>query len=238
MTCIVEGDLMKKLISISVLSFVLVSCNNSIEEEVSPGTTSLDGSPEVVSTNDDSRTVIEGSQNHSNDSSELSTLAYTFSTNIDFFNVSSTDQQKFENALELIKEVVATEEFRDAVLNHTYQGSKTFVDNNGLTNSQIYQVILDGAETLQPRKNNQMDMEVELYYELSSTVGYTYTSSKRIWVNKKYFYTNTVGGVAANLMHEWLHKLGFTHDRIYSVSRDYSVPYAVGRIISSIGSRL
>ena len=49
--------------------------------------------------------------------------------------------------------------------------------------------------------------------------------------------TNTVTSVASNLFHEWLHKVGFGHAVNYSVSRDYSVPYAVGRIIGSIGKQ-
>ncbi len=132
---------------------------------------------------------------------------------------------------------MATEEFRTAVLNHTYNGSKTFVDNGGFSNAQIYQKILDGAESLQPTKNNTMNMEVELYYAATSTVGYTYANSKRIWVNTKYFNSNPVTSVSSNLFHEWLHKLGFKHAVSYSTSRDYSVPYAIGRIIGSLGKQ-
>lgn len=171
-------------------------------------------------------------------SNGLPTEAFTFDTDIDFINTTSTQQEKFDNAIEMIKAVVATEEFRDRVLNHTYNGKKTFVDNGGFTNAQIYQKILDGAEKLQPAKNNTMNMEVELYYAATSTVGYTYANSKRIWVNTKYFNTNAVSGVASNLFHEWLHKLGFTHASSYSTSRDYSVPYAIGRIIGSIGKTI
>jgi hypothetical protein len=164
--------------------------------------------------------------------------AYTFDTNIMFINTTSDQQDKFDKAVEMIKKVVATEEFRSKVLNHTYNGSKTYVDNGGFNNAQIYQKILEASETLQPTKNNTMDMEVELYYAATSTVGYTYANTKRIYVNTKYFNTNTVGGVASNLFHEWLHKIGFVHATSYSTARDYSVPYAVGRMISTIGAGL
>jgi len=168
----------------------------------------------------------------------LPTEAYTFGVDIDFLNTNSTQQEKFDKAVEMIKKVVATETFRTKVLNHTYNGVKTFVDNGGYTNAQIYQKILEAAETLYPTKNNTMDMEVELYYAATSTVGYTYANVTKIWVNTKYFNTNSTGGVAANLFHEWLHKIGFKHASSYSTSRDYSVPYAVGRMISSIGATL
>lgn len=168
----------------------------------------------------------------------LPTAAYTFGTNIQFINTTSTQQAKFDKAVEMIKKVVATEEFRSRILNFTYNGTKAFVDNGGYTNAQIYQKILEASETLYPTKNNTMDMEVELYYAATSTVGYTYANITKIYVNTKFFDTNSVGGVAANLFHEWLHKIGFAHASSYSVSRDSSVPYAVGRMISSIGSTL
>ena len=167
----------------------------------------------------------------------LPNQAYTFDSNIDFIQTTAEEQKKFEDAVEIIKKVVATEEFRTKVLNHTYNGSKTFVDNGGYTNAQIYQKILDAAEKLFPTKNNAIDMEVELYYANTNVIGYTIGSSKRIWVNTKYFGTNAVTGVASNLFHEWLHKVGFGHAVNYSLSRDFSVPYAIGRIIGSIGKQ-
>jgi hypothetical protein len=168
----------------------------------------------------------------------LPNAALTFDTNITFINTSSTQQEKFDRAIEMIKKVVATEEFRNKILNHTYNNQKTFVDNGGYSNAQIYQKILDASEKLIPGKNNTMDMGVELYYASTSTVGYTYANITKIYVNTKYFDTNTVGGVAANLFHEWLHKIGFEHASSYSTARDYSVPYAVGRMISTLGSTI
>lgn len=161
--------------------------------------------------------------------------AYSFDTNVSFYNTSATQEAKFNKALEIIKQVVATEEFRNKVLNFTYGGKKTFVDNGGFTNAQIYQKILDGAESLQNTKDNEMDLEVEIYTASTSTVGYTYANSKRIWVNTKYFNSYDAAGVAHNLFHEWLHKLGFTHASSYSTSRDSSVPYAIGNIVGDIG---
>lgn len=162
-------------------------------------------------------------------------LRETFDANIRFVNFTSSQQEKMEQAIEIIKLVVATDEFRDRVLNHTYNGQKTFVDNAGYTNAQIYQLILEGAERLQPARNNTMDAEVELYYASTNVVGYTYANSKRIWVNTKYFNAYTAAGVAHNLFHEWMHKLGFIHDSSWSPAREYSVPYAIGYIVGEIG---
>jgi hypothetical protein len=169
------------------------------------------------------------------DSGPLPDIAYTLSSQIYFYNFIYSEELKMEKAIQIIKLVVATDEFRSKVLNHSYDGRKTFVDNNGYTNTQIYQKILEAAETLQPTKNNRIDADVELYYEASNIVGYTYASTNKIWVNKKYFSSYTPAGVAHNLFHEWMHKLGFKHSRTWSESRDYSVPYSLGYLVGEIG---
>lgn len=168
-------------------------------------------------------------------SSTLPNEAFAFDTNITFYNVSAIQELKFRKAIEIIKSVVATEEFRNRVIGHTYNGKRTYVDNGGFSNEQIYQKLLYGAESLQRTIDNEMDMEVELYTAETSTVGYTYANSKRIWVNTKFFNTYSAASVARNLFHEWTHKLGFTHASSYSTARNYSVPYAVGDIIGEIG---
>jgi hypothetical protein len=168
-------------------------------------------------------------------SEALPLAAQTFDAKIIFFQFNRTQQDKMEEAMAIIKMVVGTEEFRQKVLNYTYNGKKEFVDNSGLSNAQIYQKILEGAEKLQPAKNNIMNAEVELYYAANNTVGYTYPSSRRIWVNTKFFDNYTAAGVAHNLFHEWMHKLGFNHATNWSPSRDHSVPYALGYIIGQLG---
>lgn len=160
--------------------------------------------------------------------------AFTFDTNLSLVNFSSTQQNKITQATELIREVVATEAFRTAVMNFTYEGERAFVDNGGLSNAQIYQRFLEGAEKLTPTRNNAMDCQVELYYEASTTVGYTKPESKKIWINTKYFNNYTAAQVAGNLTHEWMHKLGFGHDSAYSPSRSSSVPYAMGYLMEKL----
>lgn len=164
-------------------------------------------------------------------------LALSFKTNIEMIEFTAAQEDKYNKAIEIVKLVVATEEFKNKVLNYTYNGSKTFADNGGKTNAQIYQSILDAAESLQPAKNNTMDLEVELYYAANTVVGYTYATSKRIWVNTKFFNSYTANNVSGNLFHEWLHKLGYTHDSAATAKRPYTVPYAVGYIMANIGKK-
>lgn len=164
------------------------------------------------------------------------TLALTWDTNVTTLNTSSSQESKIQSAERKIRDVIASEAFRTKVLNHTYGGVKKFVDNGGLSNLQIYNKILDAAEKLKPTKNNTMDMSVKMYYENSSTVGFTTTLSSTINMNTKFFNKYNANGVARNMMHEWLHKLGFHHAVSYSTSRDYSVPYAIGKIMEQLAA--
>ena len=161
--------------------------------------------------------------------------AQTWTADVYFVNFSAAQEEKVQTALNLMKKVIASDEFRSRILNHSYNGKKTFVDNGGLTNAQIYQKILDGAEKMgDTSKNNQLNVELELYYAATTTIGYTYPSSLRIWMNTKYFNNYTPVKVADNLMHEWMHKLGFGHATKYSSSRNYSVPYAIGYLMEEL----
>lgn len=168
-------------------------------------------------------------------SANIPRAAFTFDTNLALINMTAAQMAKFDRAVEIVKLVVATEEFRNRILGHTFNGVQTFVDNNGLSNGEVYQLILDGAEKLRPTVNNAMDMDVELYTADNTVVGYTYPNINKIWVNTKYFDKYTAAGVAHNLMHEWLHKIGFGHDATSTPERPYSVPYAVGYIVAEIG---
>jgi hypothetical protein len=161
-------------------------------------------------------------------------FAATFDAQINLLNFPEEQEAKVHRAVELIKKVVTSEEFKERVLGHTYEGKKTYVDNRGFTNEEIYQLILEGSETLVPGKNGRMDVELELYQQSSTTIGYTYPHTTRIWVNTKYFNKYTPVQVADNLFHEWLHKLGFDHALKYSKSRNFSVPYAIGYLVEEL----
>jgi hypothetical protein len=164
-------------------------------------------------------------------------FAKVFDAQIKMVNFPQLQEAKVHKAIELIKKVVLSSEFKERVLSHTYEGKKSYVDNKGLTNEEIYQLIIDGPETLRPEKNSQMDVELELYTNSSNTIGYTYPNTTRVWVNTKYFNTYTPVQIADNLFHEWLHKLGFDHAVKYSKSRNYSVPYAIGYLVEELAMK-
>ena len=169
---------------------------------------------------------------------EVPTLALTFGTNVFISNGTTTQRSKIDKAEIKLREIIQTPEFRSRVLNFTYNGSKRFVDNGGLTNSQIYYKILKAAEVLIPTVDNELDLKVKTYYQNSNTVGYTYPSSLYINMNTKYLNNYTIAQTAKTLAHEWLHKMGFKHAVTYSISRDYSVPYGIGRIVQDLATKI
>lgn len=167
------------------------------------------------------------------------TEAFTFDFNIRTVNMGPVKQQKLYSSVELLQYVFASEEFRERILNHEFNGKKSFHMNKGLTNREIYEKILEGVEKLHPEDNNAMDVEIELYSDFESSVlGYTYPRSKRIWMNVKYFNKHSASEVAGHLTHEWLHKLGFDHERERNEDRKYSVPYAVGYIVKELAKEI
>ena len=156
-------------------------------------------------------------------------------------NFNSTQLQHLEKSRALLEQIVNTEEFKQRVLHFTYQGQETYVQNQGLTNLQIYNLIMRAAEQL-PQKtaiNQTMDLSVQLYTSSwfgRNVVGYTTASTSTIYMNTYFYNSASPGDSAANMIHEWLHKLGFEHDYNSTTRRPYSVPYAIGNIVSEMAN--
>lgn len=161
--------------------------------------------------------------------------AFTFDFKIKTIQMPRTYEERLARAVELLREVFASPEFRERILNHRFLGRRGFSLNKGYNNEEIYRLILSGTERLHPIRNNTMDLEVELYTDFESKVlGFTLPRSRRIWMNRKYFLKFSSAEIAANLTHEWLHQLGFAHARERTEERKYSVPYAVGYIVKEL----
>lgn len=185
----------------------------------------------------DSNTSAESTDTGAEETTPATTDAQTFDVNVKLSGFSKAHEDKVMKAIDLIKQVVASDEFKSKVLNKKYNGKKTYVDNGGFTNSQIYKKILAGAEKLSPSKNNAMDLTLQTYYENAIVIGYTKASIKTIYMNRKYLAQFEPHQVAMNLFHEWLHKLGFGHAAESTANRPHSVPYAIGYIVRDLAKK-
>lgn len=216
----------------AILFFVLlfISCQKNVEAESKQGQVEI-YEPTIEASLDK---TIEPSKN----SGRVPVLARTFDVHAKMKSFNKLQEEKVYLAIDLIKKVISSAEFRRKVLNKKYNGKKQFVDNKGLTNLQIYNKILQGAEKLNDfGKNNVMDLELELYFEENITIGYTYPNISTIYMNKKYFNKFKPHQVADNVFHEWLHKIGFAHSVENNDRRPHSVPYAVGYIVKALARK-
>jgi hypothetical protein len=172
------------------------------------------------------------------ESGVVPSAALNFNVNVKIdssFTGSQVD--KLETAESLIEKVISSEEFKDRVLNFKHNGKKGFVDNKGLSNAQIYKKIIEGSETLTPGVDNEMDLSVDVFRANSITVGYTVPSQLKIWMNSKYLNANKPYKVTTNMVHEWLHKMGFHHSKARTATRKYSVPYAIGYMVANLAKK-
>jgi hypothetical protein len=140
---------------------------------------------------------------------------------------------KMYAAFRALEDVVNSEEFKERVINfRNTKGERAFASNKGLTNEEIYAQFMEGRETLQQNTPNEMNFWLKLYNRpWSKVIGYTNQKINVININWKYFKGNSVNNVAANLAHEWTHKIGFGHK---SAKEHDSAPYAIGYIVGEL----
>lgn len=136
--------------------------------------------------------------------------------------------QKHVTACRMLEEAVNSEEFYVELMKRKF--SSTMVSN-----MEIYDKIMSGAETLEPDVDFEIDVYAEMYHSVGKVVGYTKPNTLKTWVNRKFFNHYSYAEVAGNIFHEWLHKVGYGH----SSAKDHtSVPYALGYIMEALIVRL
>jgi hypothetical protein len=144
--------------------------------------------------------------------------------------------QKMKSAMILLEKVVNSQEFKNRVINFTNrQGHRSFASNEGYSNEQIFDIFMDARETLQPNTPGEMNFFLKLYHkQFSKVIGWTNGDINRININWKFFKNFGLHQVAANLAHEWTHKLGFGHS---SAKEHDSAPYAIGYIVRELAEK-
>jgi hypothetical protein len=138
--------------------------------------------------------------------------------------------QKHETAMGMLEQVVSSVQFRERVL------TTKLVRTNGMTNVQVYELIMSGAETLgTDGADHEIDLYLEMYSARGKVVGYTRPDTIKEWLNRNFFSGFGYPEICDNAFHEWLHKLGFDHIS----AKDYdSVPYALGYLVEQMVKEL
>ncbi len=161
-----------------------------------------------------------------------------------------SQKNRFERALSILEDVLNSEEFKYRVLAYmrssdgkrAYQ--KNYLWNNEdqrLSNEDVYALIMEGNEYMRPNTFGEMNINSYVkacrWYEEWKTwcrgvIGSTNPrSSKWIAQNWKFYKTYLTSQMVANIVHEWLHLLGFLHGE---VNMREEVPYVVGSIAGQV----
>lgn len=159
-------------------------------------------------------------------------------TGVKLVNASSAQKTKYDKALVVVGKVLKDPEFKKRILAHKKMDGKSGFENTSDSPAKVYEKLLQGSETYKKAEiDREADLEVRFYYAANSTVGYTYPKVGYIMVNTKFFNGYTPSSVAANFIHEYLHKLGYGHDSSATSRRPKSVPYGIGSIMRSLGKK-
>jgi hypothetical protein len=159
-------------------------------------------------------------------------------------NYAGDNRVKIMQALELMQTVINSQEFQEQVYNFTFKGERQFNQNEGYSNEQIYSQLMDAREILLPESQGIINLDLSLYtpkwWQITQryVVGYTHPDSLRIFMNTNFFKKFEPSDVAGNMTHEWVHKMGYSHDFNANEDRPYSVPYAVGYIMRTLAAKV
>jgi hypothetical protein len=135
------------------------------------------------------------------------------------------------SCLPLLQKNVNGNKFKDRICEIPKGG---FTDCT-LSGIEVYNIFMRGRQVGEITEDFEMDIDLTIYSaRFSSTVGYTYPSTVKTWINRKFFSVYTTAEICGNISHEYCHKLGFAHKSKWSKSRDMSVPYFIGYLIAQI----
>lgn len=169
--------------------------------------------------------------------SVVPSAALNFDVRLNMDNFNAEQEDKVLAAADMIRKIVASEEFKNRILNYSYNGKKGFAYTD-MTNAQVYKALIEGSEKLNPGTDNTMNLDLEVYTAQTIVVGYTMPSIMKVFMNSKYLNQNNPAEVTTNMMHEWLHKLGFKHPAEKTATRKYSVPYAIGYLVRELARKM
>ncbi len=132
------------------------------------------------------------------------------------------ENEKHEVACALVEVMANTEEFYTRWMNSDLKRL------NGMAKWQAYDLFMSGKEKLSKDVDHEIDVDVEVYSANTNVIGWTLPTVIWTKLNRKYFDQFNYAQVGMNLVHEWVHKLGFDH----LSATDYgSLPYCIGYLM-------
>lgn len=146
-------------------------------------------------------------------------------------NFSDAQKRRVELIVSNLEKVINSREFLDQVINHRVNGELRYENNNNQTNNEIYSKIMSGQELLDTSVDNKWTLSLNLkWFFTINTLAYTYFDKPEIFINSRYYNRGMDAQIAGTICHEYMHKVGYSHDKKSTNTRPFSVPYAVGDI--------
>lgn len=156
-------------------------------------------------------------------------------------------KELYRMGLEKMIETLNSDDFKVAVLNYEWKDSNGITHKNFKLNKnmlgehsrgELYNLIMSGWDKFDQTHDKDVDVQATLFYKRwSSTVGYTYPTTFKTWINTK-FWTGSekqkIARIAANIAHEYMHNMDFHHAFDWNPTRDFTVPYAIGTIVYNL----
>lgn len=131
-------------------------------------------------------------------------------------NASESERFKFRAACELMAFELNNDEFWKQVSANwetmtwrNYELSNKEYKFASATNFK--QVVLSGRDKFNDIADEDIDVQITLYYSWKRTIGYTYPSTWLTWINRKFFSRFSKADIAGNVFHEYLHNMGMSH---------------------------
>lgn len=167
----------------------------------------------------------------------------------DYSSLDLRQKAKFEKALGIIETVLNSDQFKRKVLSYKRSdGSRLYQKNylwnnknETLTNEEVLKLIIAGNEKMRPNTLNEMNINAWVkkcsWWQRAGiwcrkVIGSTSPSSSFMMkLNWKFYKNYESHQMVANIVHEWLHLLGFLHG---NENMREEVPYVVGSIAGEV----
>lgn len=128
--------------------------------------------------------------------------------------------------MHVLQAVLGSVNFKEAVREYSYDGNVGFHFRRDAEGNWI------------DKYHTPEEVYDKIMLENTEDIGYTYPGDKTIYTYRNRIRGFNAIGYASHLVHEWCHKLGFTHDFERSENRENSVPYAIGNMVGKLYSEL
>ena len=134
--------------------------------------------------------------------------------NIDLSGLNKTRKAKARIVITEMDKVINSSLFEENLYNKLHDSSLIGETSNwGFIDAlSIVEQFMSGGETLSPLMDKEMDMKILPWYSWRHIVGFTYANVEWIKVNTKYFDKNSYKLIGSNFVHEYGHKVSFSHE--------------------------